>query len=108
MKSFALLFVLLLTLNIQEPPPNPISKVEFSGVVIDADSRETLPGVNIFIDELNIGTATDIDGKFSIQVEPGSYTVRFTFIGFNELEQQFVIPESGSKNHEIQLSPAVS
>lgn len=108
MKSFALLFVLLLTLNIQEKPPNPISKVEFSGVVIDADSRETLPGVNIFIDELNIGTATDIDGKFSIQVEPGSYTVRFKFIGFNELEQQFVIPESGSKNHEIQLSPAVS
>lgn len=108
MKSFALLFVLLLTLNIQDPPPNPISKVEFSGVVIDADSRETLPGVNIFIDELNIGTATDIDGKFSIQVEPGSYTIRFTFIGFNELEQQFVIPESGSKNHEIQLSPAIS
>ncbi len=108
MKSFALLLILLLTLNIQEKPPNPMSKVEFSGVVIDADSRETLPGVNIFIDELNIGTATDIDGKFSIQVEPGSYTVRFTFIGFNAVEQQFVIPESGSKNHEIQLTAAVS
>lgn len=51
-----------------------------TGVVID-DDGEPLPGVSILIEGTTNGTVTDIDGKFSIDVQEGSFLV-FSFIGF--------------------------
>ena len=44
---------------------------------------EPLTGVNIVIDELTIGAASDLNGYFTvINVRPGTYTVKATYIGF--------------------------
>lgn len=37
-----------------------------TGTVTDAQSGETLPGVNVVIQELQRGTATDADGNYTI------------------------------------------
>jgi outer membrane receptor protein involved in Fe transport len=53
------------------------------GTVRDARTGEPLTGVNILIEELTIGAASNLNGYFSvINIRPGSYTVRATYIGF--------------------------
>lgn len=55
------------------------------GTVTDNASGLTVPGVNILIEGTTIGTVTDLDGKFSLSVEPGTYQLRFSFISYETL-----------------------
>lgn len=58
------------------------TKGKIAGTVVD-ESGETLVGVQVFIDGTTKGTTTDIDGKYSIvNLDPGTYTVVFSYIGF--------------------------
>ncbi|NHE57088.1 SusC/RagA family TonB-linked outer membrane protein [Cyclobacterium sp. GBPx2] len=54
--------------------------VTVSGVVTDQEGQP-IPGVTVSIPGTGIGTATDLDGKYSITVPEGS-TLVFSFIGF--------------------------
>ncbi len=59
------------------------AQVSISGTVTDAQTGETLPGVNILITELSRGAATDVDGNYTVNNVPaGTYTVRATFVGY--------------------------
>ncbi len=48
-----------------------------SGTVMDAQSGETLPGVNILVKGTSTGTATDTDGRFSLNVSSLQDTLVF-------------------------------
>ncbi|MDX1740865.1 MAG: SusC/RagA family TonB-linked outer membrane protein, partial [Rhodothermales bacterium] len=52
-----------------------------TGTVTDAESGFPLPGVNIAIQGTFTGTATGLDGTFSIRVNEGDVLV-FTFVGY--------------------------
>lgn len=52
-----------------------------TGIVKDA-SGETLVGVNVLLKGTKIGTATDVNGKFSIKVPDNRSVLVFTYIGF--------------------------
>src|SRR5699024_2486894 len=54
--------------------------VTITGTVTDG-SGEPLPGVTVSAPGTTIGTATDLDGRYSISVPEGS-TLVFSFIGF--------------------------
>jgi iron complex outermembrane recepter protein len=56
-----------------------------SGVVKDATNNEVLTGVSVVIKGTTKGTATDIDGKYTLQVEPTDVLV-FSFIGYDSQE----------------------
>lgn len=56
---------------------------KIAGVVTDATSGESIPGVNIVLDGVTRGAVTDNDGRFVlIGVRPGTVTVRASFVGF--------------------------
>src|SRR5690606_4077032 len=52
------------------------------GTVTDKETGEPLPGVNILIKGTGIGTATDIDGKYALNVPEGNGILVFSFIGY--------------------------
>ncbi len=57
-------------------------KARFAGQVHD-NKNLPLPGANIVIPSLTIGTATDLNGNFLISnLEPGDYTVEIRYIGY--------------------------
>lgn len=57
-----------------------------SGVVTDAQTGESLPGVNVVIAGTFTGTSTQADGSFRLEnVGAGTLTLRFTFIGYEEV-----------------------
>ncbi len=58
------------------------------GTVVDKDTGEPLPGANVVVKGTAIGSASNIEGEFSIpRIQPGSYTLDVTFIGY---KQEFV------------------
>src|SRR5688572_25899288 len=53
-----------------------------SGKVLNA-SNEPIPGASIKIAGQTTGTATDVEGRYSIALEPGKkYTLEVTAVGF--------------------------
>ncbi|PQJ34437.1 hypothetical protein BSZ35_07335 [Salinibacter sp. 10B] len=54
-----------------------------SGTVTDAESGESLPGVNIQVVGTQIGTTTGADGGYEITVPSENSTLQFSFVGFN-------------------------
>lgn len=67
------------------------------GTLTDKDyNNEPLAVANIFIKDYNIGTTSDIDGLYSIEnLLIGSYTVVFSFIGYETVEINNITIEAG-------------
>ena len=61
---------------------------EVSGIVIDGNSGEPLPFVNILVKEQTTGVSTDLDGKFSLTLPAGHYTLDFSYIGFRTITKE--------------------
>lgn len=82
---------------------------KISGRVIEKDSGEPLPGVSVFISELSKGAATNLDGEYSIiSVPPGTYVVRYSFLGFATSVIENVEVFSGQTTSlDVQLQPEV-
>ncbi len=57
-----------------------------TGTVLD-EFGAGLPGVSILVKGTTTGTATDIDGKYSLSVPNDQATLVFSFIGYTTIEQ---------------------
>ncbi len=67
---------------------------QITGKVIEAESKTPLPGANLLLVGTNRGTVTDVDGRFSIQrVAPGAYSLKVTFIGYEDTTKEINITE---------------
>lgn len=76
-----------------------------SGRVTDAETGEVLTGVNLFILELETGTATDLEGNYHISgIDPGTYTLRATYIGYEEFETSINVVEGEDQSLDIELT----
>jgi outer membrane receptor protein involved in Fe transport len=66
-----------------------------SGVIKDGEDKTPLPGVNIFLENSNLGTSTDIDGRFTLVGLPeGEQVLMISFISY-QTERIPVILKAG-------------
>jgi len=61
---------------------SPVFAQTVTGTVTDETSGDPLPGVNIVIEGTTIGSVTDLNGKYSIDVPGPETTLTFSFIGY--------------------------
>jgi len=58
-----------------------------TGTVVDAETGETLPGVNIRVKDSDTrGTVSDFDGNFTLTLEPGEEILVFSYVGYTAQE----------------------
>lgn len=81
---------------------------EIKGKITEEETNETLPGVNVWV-EVNgskQGTATDLDGKFTIKpLKPGTYILHASFINKVELQKEVVVyPDQISYENSLVMS----
>lgn len=57
-----------------------------TGTVTSVEDGLGVPGATVLVKGTSIGTATDIDGKYSINVPAGSNVLVFTFVGLTSQE----------------------
>jgi TonB-linked SusC/RagA family outer membrane protein len=78
-----------------------------TGKVTDAQSGETVPGANVLLVEITRGTATSVDGDYTIEDVPvGTYTLRVSFVGYTTYEQQVQIQAGETLTHNVELGAA--
>jgi TonB-linked SusC/RagA family outer membrane protein len=65
--------------------------VDIKGKVLDTDGN-SMPGVTVMVVETASGTATDIDGDYTLRNVPVGSTVRFSFMGY--VSQEFTVEKS--------------
>jgi len=91
-KKFFFLLFFVVAVSILASSAQDKKLVQFSGVVIHADSLEALPFVNIInISRKYKGTYTDMRGYFSLVVSVGD-TIQISCLGYKK--QELVIPEN--------------
>ncbi|MCE7042388.1 TonB-dependent receptor [Dyadobacter sp. CY312] len=73
---------------------NPaVAERKITGKVVDAANKQGLPGVNILIKGSQVGTVTDVDGNYSLDVPDDGATLVFSFVGYLTIEEM-----SGTKS----------
>ena len=98
-KSFTLLLLLML------PGLAFAQNAKITGQVTDAVSGQALPGVNVIVQELQIGAASDIDGQYTIdELEAGTYTLVASFIGFKQYSKTITLGAGQELVENIPLS----
>ena len=55
--------------------------VKVTGTVTSADDGMPLAGASVLVPGTNIGTATDFDGKFSLDVPQSTKKLTITYLG---------------------------
>ncbi len=56
------------------------------GTIQDGELNDILPFANVIIKDTDTGTTSDFDGKYSIEIEPGTYTLVFSYVGYQTVE----------------------
>jgi TonB-linked SusC/RagA family outer membrane protein len=77
-------------------------ELKIRGLVTD-NSELSLPGVSIMIKGTNIGTVTDIDGNYSINVSDENAVLVFSFIGYATQE----VPVEGRSVIDVSMNEDV-
>ncbi|MFV8376224.1 outer membrane beta-barrel protein [Flavobacterium sp. LB1P71] len=86
--KFRILFIALLITTFSFSQ----NKGTVTGTLTDKDANnQSLPFANVLIKGTTIGTNTDIDGKYSIAIAPGNYTIQFSFVGYESIETPVTI-----------------
>lgn len=96
MKNFILLFILILVGGFT----TALAQTTVAGRVIDQQTLKPLAGVNVFVPNTTVGTATDTDGYFSL--ETSSEVLEVSFVGY--LSQEISTRTNGELLN-ISLSP---
>jgi len=77
-----------------------------TGIVKDAETGETLPFCNVFINNTTIATVTDMDGKYILSdLEPGAIEIGFSFIGYIAETKKVTLNPGGTSTVNLNMNP---
>lgn len=89
MKNFILSLLAITTFSVVN------AQNTFNAIVLDADTRETLIGVNVLFENLDKGGVTDLEGKVIIENLPdGTFELKVSYVGYGEEEIEVTLPRS--------------
>jgi TonB-linked SusC/RagA family outer membrane protein len=77
--------------------------IKVTGKVIDANTGEPLPGVNIIVDGSTQGVISDINGNYSIEIDNKDAVLVYSFVGYTTQK----VALSGRTQIDVQLAPDV-
>ncbi len=77
--------------------------VKIKGVITDSFSKEPIPFVNVVFKGKNVGTTSDLNGKYALDSQWGSSTLIFSSIGYEV--QEVDLDESNYQVINIELVP---
>ena len=78
-------------------------EITVTGTVTSAEDEEPIPGVSVAVRGTTIGTATDIDGSYSIEVPSEESVLQFTFVGM--LSREIMVGDQ--RTIDVELEPDI-
>ena len=78
------------------------------GFVTDSSNGEALIGANVFINELGLGMATDINGYYVLQgITPGIHEILVSYVGYEILSESIEIVDGDALKLDLVLREEV-
>lgn len=78
-----------------------------AGIILDEASLP-MPGANIYIEELDKGTVSDVQGRFEfVNIPQGNYQVNISFMGYETRAESIQVEPRNTNYQEFELLPAV-
>ncbi len=80
------------------------------GTIYEGETGWPMYGVQVLIKETGTGAVADLDGKFEISLDPGTYTLQAKFVGFQTLEVSGIEVKAGEVTvlDNLQIQESVS
>jgi len=72
------------------------SGVVINGKIVESVSGEPLIGATIYVQDLEKGAITDVDGRFSMVLRPGKYSVDFNCMGMETAKYYLEVYSGGN------------
>lgn len=80
---------------------------KITGKILDGEYNDVLPFANVLVKGTEKGTTSDFDGNYTIELEEGSYTLIFSFVGYDSKEISEVIVRNGEVTElTVTISPS--
>ncbi|MBC7920540.1 MAG: TonB-dependent receptor [Ferruginibacter sp.] len=79
---------------------------KLTGEVRDSTNNEVLIGAIVSVNNLRQVQQTDVNGRFEMVLEPGSYQVSFSYVGFSPVVKEVQIREDGAATLNVRMAPA--
>mgnify|MGYP000917418615 FL=1 len=83
-------------------------KSTISGTVKEITKNEALIGVNVSVENSTVGTTSDLDGKYELSLEPGNYTIIFTYTGYDSITKKVIVKKDKNEILDITMGEAPS
>jgi hypothetical protein len=99
MKNFIILFAVFPLLTFGQ------RNYTLSGKITDAETGEDLVGVSVLVVELAKGVVTNSYGFYSLSLPEGTYTIRYSSIGYENVEH--ILNFNKNQLLNIEISPSV-
>lgn len=92
MKQFFTFIILLAAVSLKA------QNGTIAGALTDKEAAgQPLPFANVLIKGTTKGTTSDFDGNYTINnIEPGTYTIEFSFVGYQSVEKANVVVTAGN------------
>ena len=78
-------------------------QIVVKGIVVDKETGESVPGVNIKVEGAKVGTVTDMNGNFTIKVPSEKTVLNFSYISYTTQK----VTVGNQTNYKIALEPDV-
>ena len=97
-----------------EAAAGPAYEALLSGQVLDAEAGTPLPGANIHVTgraldgrPIDTGMATDVEGRFTLDLPDGTYQVAVSFVGYATfVENELSLSGDSDREMTIRLEPS--
>lgn len=77
---------------------NNDGKVFLTGTITNPDTREPLAGVIVYVEKLKVGTVTNSNGYYSVELPKGQYHIEFRMVGMRQTIRNIIIYSDGILN----------
>jgi hypothetical protein len=84
---------------------NAQSLGSIEGKILDAKTKESLPGASVYLANTSIGTAANVDGSFLLdKITRGKYDLTVSMLGYKTVSKPMVFNDNSVKNFIIYLN----
>jgi len=89
--------------------PNGSESNVIAGIVLDHENENNpLAFSTVSVMELGVSTLSDLDGSFKFHLKPGTYTLVYSFIGYQNSKRIIKVSRNGSLAIEPEILKATA
>ena len=87
---------------------NNVRQGTVRGRVVD-NTQQVLPGASIYIESLHTGVTSDVNGFYTFtNLNPGTYTVTVSYVGYQTIELKLTIPAGGTLEKDVVMNEGIA